>query len=304
MGSKPNTAHLDWQQPCRAAFNCTRRKLLIRHVCVFSLLPVEKEEEEGDLARWWMPSLLPISKVQFIREEWSSLLLGGGKIAFFLTCSQGGGSEWKAIWECLPSEVMNTPQIRGRGFSFSSASALCVLTAPDYFLCFAPQPIPTYHFFPWILSFRSFFISFLSLVCACLLVWADRLSSGRSAGWGQHLQNAGQKAETARPSVRTQWAGATRPCRVTENHDLDPWAEKKKNQPRSVKFLQDLAEPGACMCACMGARSRIWWSAQSGLDRAHHELLSKTRILQSINESLINKLIMPFSTYSKALIYS
>lgn len=46
-----------------------------------------------------------------------------GKLPFSLTCSQGWGSEWGAIRERLPSEVMNTVQIRRRGLSISSALA-------------------------------------------------------------------------------------------------------------------------------------------------------------------------------------
>lgn len=54
-------------------------------------------------------------------------------------------------------------------------------------------------------------------------VWVDRLSSRRSRGQGQLLQIVRQKAETAWPSVRTQCtAGIARPCRVTENPDLEP----------------------------------------------------------------------------------
>ncbi len=36
----------------------------------------------GDLALWWMPSLLQVSKVQFIHGEWSSLYMGWEEIAF------------------------------------------------------------------------------------------------------------------------------------------------------------------------------------------------------------------------------
>lgn len=62
---------------------------VINQTCL--LLPAfpaeEKEEEEvedeGDLAWWWMPSLLRISKVEFIHEEWRSLYTGWGEIAFF-----------------------------------------------------------------------------------------------------------------------------------------------------------------------------------------------------------------------------
>lgn len=55
----------------------------------------------------------------------------------------------------------------------------------------------------------------------------DRLSSGRSRGRGQDSHIAGQKAEAARPWVGTQSAaGIARPRGVTEDRDLESWAEK------------------------------------------------------------------------------
>lgn len=111
-------------------------------------------------------------------------------------------------------------------------------------------------------------------------VWVDRLSSGRSGGQGQHLQIVGQKAETARPSVRTQCAARiARPCRVTENRDLEPWAEKKLTQIHRV-WHRNAGLPALQMCAHIG----IWCFAQNGLDRTPHELLWKAFLLQCTTE--------------------
>ena len=96
----------------------------------------------------------------------------------------------------------------------------------------------------------------------------DRLSSGRSRGQGQHLQIVGQKAEAARPSVRTQRAaGIERPRGVTEKRDLEPRAEEKKKKINTNPSSPDvgLAGLGAPrMCALVG----IWCFAQNGLDGA------------------------------------
>lgn len=169
------------------------------------------------------------------------------KLPFPLTCSQGWESEWKAIWECLPTEVMNTVQIRGRGLSICSALAFPTLTTLNCFLSFALQPIPAALIFSQ--SFFLFLFHFLYLLRlhsphtalqqVSGAVRVDRLSSGRSRGQGQHLQIVWQKAETAWPSVKTQCAtGIARPCRVTENRDLELWAEKNSNPLSLVVGLQ------------------------------------------------------------------
>lgn len=219
-----------------------------------------------------------------------------GKLPFPLTCSQGWGSEWKAIWGCLPSEVMNTVQIRGRGLSISSAlplshsyrsklfSVSCSTAhscLPHFFpqsffpLLFSPifRPPPPPH--PLARSCGSAVAGFLG-VCG-LTGWAQ----GGREGKGSICRLRGQKAETARPSVRTQRAaGFTRPCGVTEKRDLDLWAEEKKINTDPWSLDVGLQASAPCVWALIG----IWCFAENGLDRAPHELLWKLRMLQRTTE--------------------
>lgn len=115
--------------------------------------------------------------------------------------------------------------------------------------------------------------------CGCA-AWQVELGEVKRARAG-FLQIVRQKAETARPSVRTQCeARIARPRRVTKNHDLEPWAEKKI-QHKSIESGHELTGPSApCMCALVG----IWCFAQNGLHRAPHVLMWKPRILQSTAE--------------------
>lgn len=286
----PNTAPLDWQRPCRAVFNCTRRKLLIRHVCFFQLFLQRRMRRRWRTRETWLgdecPHYYAFQKSSLSMRNGEACTQAQGKLPFSLTCSQGWGSEWKAIRECLPSEVMNTVQIRGRGLLILSTLAFSILTAQNCFLSFAPQPIPCLCLFFRNLSllFFHFFLSSPSqLPPQCTGyegVWVDRLSSGRSGEQGQHLQIVGQKAETARPSVRTQCAARiARPCRVTENRDLEPWAEKKLTQIHRV-WHRNTGLPALQMCAHIA----IWYCAQNGLDRTPHELLWKAFLLQCTTE--------------------
>lgn len=53
--------------------------------------PAERREEarRGELVRWWMSSLLRLSEVQFIREEWSGVNTGREEIAFSIDLQPG-----------------------------------------------------------------------------------------------------------------------------------------------------------------------------------------------------------------------
>lgn len=135
----------------------------------------------------------------------------------------------------MPSEAMNTVQIRGRGLSISSALAFHHSYQSRLFSVFLlynaiPASLISFLFFLFLFLYFCIF----SITTPPILqqgtvgVQLDRLSSGRSRGQGQDLQIVRQKAEAARPSVRTQCAaGIARPCRVTENRDLEPWAGRK-----------------------------------------------------------------------------
>lgn len=251
--------HLDWQWPCRVVFNSTRRKLLISPVRFYQLF-LQRRRRRRQPETWRgdeCSHFFTFQKYSLSVRNGAACTRAEGKLPFPLTCSQGWESEWKAIWECLPSEVMNTLQIRGRGLSISSAVTSSILTALNCFLYFALfKPLSYFPsiFYPFIPS--SFYIfstsrpSVLHGVAAGFLVRAfgvDRLSSERSRGRERHSQIAGQKAETAWPSVRTQRAaGIGRPREKTEKRDLEPWAETKINTNPLTQWTQ-----ASTMCVCV-----------------------------------------------------
>lgn len=142
-------------------------------------IPTEQKEEQdrSDLAWWWMSSLLCFSKVQFIHKEWSSLNMGREEIAF--SCSPRWGSKWKVIWECLPTEVMNNVQIRGRGLSVCSCVAFPILTTRN---CFLPL-LHSSFLLSFLLKLSSFLPFFLYLLSG--LLPAPRAAAGLCglAGW-------------------------------------------------------------------------------------------------------------------------
>lgn len=71
-----------------------------------------------------MSSLLHVSKVQFVREKWSSLKK---EIAFLIDLQPKGELENGKRYEGVgSSQVMNTPQIRGRGLSICAAATVAL----------------------------------------------------------------------------------------------------------------------------------------------------------------------------------
>lgn len=69
-----------------------------------------------------MSSLLRVSKLQFVREKWSSLKQ---EIAFPIDLQPKGELENGKRYEGVGTgELMNTPQIRGRGLSICAAAAV------------------------------------------------------------------------------------------------------------------------------------------------------------------------------------
>lgn len=178
-----------------------------------------------------------------------------GNCLFLWPAAKGEEVNGKRYESVCPLRWWIRFKLEEEGLSICSALAFPILTTLNCFLSFALQPIRAALIFFLNLSFSFSSISYAPLPPNAALqqgsgaVRVDRLSSGRSRGQGQHLQIAGQKAETARPSVRTQCAaGIARPCRVTGSHDLEPWAEKKINtNPLSLVVGLQASVPRVCV---------------------------------------------------------
>lgn len=204
------------------------------------------------------PHFLVFQKYSLSMRNGAACRWAEGKLPFPLTCSQGWGSEWKAIWECLPSEVMNMVQIRGRGLSISSAFASPILAAVNCFLSFALQPHSCLsHFFLNLsLAFSSISMSSPSSIppscCTLAGFWG-------CAGWQVELWEV-ERARAAFADCGTEsWDSmafsentlCSRNLEATQSHrEPWPWAvSRKKNQHKSIESGHELA--GAlCVCVC------------------------------------------------------
>lgn len=95
----------------------------------FFFVPTEGRPGLGDEC----PHFFTFQKYSLSMRNGATCAQEGGKLPVFfpLTCSPGWESEWKAIWEHLPSEVMNTVQIRRRrGLSIYTTFFFTPLSPP------------------------------------------------------------------------------------------------------------------------------------------------------------------------------
>lgn len=179
-----------------------------------------------------------------------------GKLPFPLTCSQGWESEWKAIWECLPSEVMNTVQIRGRGPSILSALASPILAALNCFLSFALQSYSCLSHFFLNLSFAFSSIPIASPppvppCCTAAGFWG-------CVGWQVELWEV-ERARAAFADCGTEsWDSmafsentvCSRNREATQSHrEPWPWAVSRKKKSTQIHWVWTQAR-WCPMCVC------------------------------------------------------
>lgn len=268
----------------------TRKKLLIRHICFFELF-VQRRRRAMKGETWLgdeCPRFHAFQKYRFSMRNRADCTWAEGNCLFPWPAAKGEkvNEKW---YETVPSEAMNTVLMRGRGLSILSARAfhhsyqfrlfsvtaifasLVVLILPFPFLIFLYL---LHHYSPLL---QQGFVG----------VQLDSLSSGGSRGQGQDLQIVRQKAETARPSVRTQCAaGIARPCRVTENHDLEPWAGKESTQIHRVwtwahrprQSLEACSHWHMVFCSKWIWQSPSWIIVKAQDIAAHHWEINSNRV--------------------------